>query len=103
MTATGSLRTGIDILPLTPLQKGLLFHALYDADGRDPYVRQTVLHLEGPVDAGALRRAGQALLERHENLRAVFRYDKLREPVQVIPREAPLEWQEHDLSALSRL
>ena len=28
-----------DVLPLSPLQEGLLFHALYDAPARDVYTR----------------------------------------------------------------
>ena len=36
-----------DILPLSPLQEGLLFHALYDAQGPDVYTVQLELELEG--------------------------------------------------------
>ena len=39
-----------DILPLSPLQEGLLFHALYDAQAPDVYTVQLVLGLEGPLD-----------------------------------------------------
>ena len=36
-----------DILPVTPLQEGLLFHARYEADGGvDVYTVQLVLDLE---------------------------------------------------------
>ena len=44
-----------DILPLSPLQEGLLFHALYDAQAPDVYTVQLVLGLDGPLDE---RRAG---------------------------------------------
>src|SRR5947209_151909 len=39
-----------DILPLSPLQEGLLFHALYDAQGPDVYTVQLELDLEGRLD-----------------------------------------------------
>ena len=42
-----------DILPLTPLQEGLLFHALYDARSPDVYTVQLDLEL-----AGAARHPG---------------------------------------------
>ena len=40
-----------EILPLSPLQEGLLFHALYDAQGPDVYTVQLELELEGALDA----------------------------------------------------
>ena len=47
-----------DILPLSPLQEGLLFHALYDAQAPDVYTVQLVLALQGPLDGAALRGGG---------------------------------------------
>src|SRR5207245_10845670 len=57
-----------DILPLSPLQEGLLFHALYDVQGPDVYTTQLVLGLEGSLDEKALEAAGQILLHRHASL-----------------------------------
>ena len=39
-----------DVLPLAPLQEGLLFHALYDAQAPDVYTVQLDLGLEGALD-----------------------------------------------------
>ena len=89
-----------DVLPLSPLQEGLLFHALYDTQGPDLYTVQIVLGLEGPLDSDALRVAAEALLERHANLRASFVHDGLSRPVQVIMPEVVLPWCEVDLSGL---
>ncbi|MGH9206972.1 MAG: condensation domain-containing protein, partial [Acidimicrobiales bacterium] len=63
-----------DVWPLSPLQQGLLFHALYDQQTVDVYTVQLVFDLAGPVDAAALNTAGQVLLGRHANLRAAFWY-----------------------------
>ena len=73
-----------DVLPLSPLQEGLLFHALYDAQAPDVYTVQLELELAGALDAAALRAAVQALLERHASLRAGFCYEHLSRPVQVM-------------------
>ena len=89
-----------DILPLAPLQQGLLFHALYDADGVEFYLSQRVLALDGPVDLDSLRAGLTRLLLRHANLRAGFVIDSSREPVQIIPHELPLNLQEVDLETL---
>ena len=89
-----------DVLPLSPLQEGLLFHALYDTQGPDLYTVQLVLGVEGPLDAQALQAAAEALLERHANLRASFVHEGLSQPVQVIMPEVALPWCEVDLSGL---
>ena len=54
-----------DILPLSPLQEGLLFHALYAAEAPDIYKVQLELSLQGLLEQDALKIAVQALLGRH--------------------------------------
>ncbi|TDE25169.1 amino acid adenylation domain-containing protein [Actinomadura sp. 6K520] len=88
-----------DILPLSPLQQGLFFHALYDSEN-DVYTAQIVFDLRGPLDVDALRAAAATLLRRHANLRAGFRQRKEGSPVQVVHREVRLPWNDADLSAL---
>ncbi|WP_243708274.1 amino acid adenylation domain-containing protein [Actinomadura sp. GC306] len=88
-----------DILPLSPLQQGLFFHALYDSEN-DVYTAQIVFDLRGPLDVAALRAAAATLLRRHANLRAGFRQRKEGSPVQVVHREVRLPWNDADLSAL---
>ncbi|MFF5718383.1 amino acid adenylation domain-containing protein [Streptomyces buecherae] len=88
-----------DILPLSPLQEGLLFHSAFDARALDVYTMQLAFDLRGPVDGRVLRAAGQSLLRRHANLRAAFLQDGLDRAVQVIPHHCELPWYEHDLSA----
>ena len=91
--------TGLaDILPLTPLQEGLLFHTQLSADGPDVYTGQLTLDLTGPVDAGRLRAAGQALLDRRPNLRVAFRRRKNGQAVAAVPRFVELPWAEADLT-----
>ncbi|HKT05627.1 MAG TPA: amino acid adenylation domain-containing protein, partial [Rugosimonospora sp.] len=90
----------LDVWPLTPLQQGLLFHALYDAAG-DAYTVQLALDLEGPLDPHALRTAAQALLDRHANLRVAFVVDGVPEPVQVVPDRAELPWRRVDLRGVA--
>ncbi|WP_230884573.1 non-ribosomal peptide synthetase [Planomonospora sp. ID82291] len=81
-----------DILPLSPLQQGLFFHALHDE--HDVYTAQVTLDLDGPLDAVRLRRAAEGLLERHPNLRAGFWHEDLSRPVQVVPERVDLPWRE---------
>ncbi|MEV4125504.1 amino acid adenylation domain-containing protein [Nocardia sp. NPDC049707] len=89
-----------DVWPLTPLQQGLLFHALVAEESVDAYVMQLVLELRGHVDPQRLRRAGQVLLDRHANLRTAFVTDIGAAPVQVVQEDVEAPWSELDLSGL---
>ncbi|WP_344318086.1 amino acid adenylation domain-containing protein, partial [Streptomyces javensis] len=91
----------VDTLPLTALQEGLLFHAVYDEAAPDVYMVQFAFDLEGDVDGVRFRRAVDTLLLRHPHLRAGFLHHGLSRPVQVVPRHAPTPWQEIDLSCFS--
>ncbi|MBV8646692.1 condensation domain-containing protein, partial [Paludibacterium sp.] len=88
------------LLPLSPLQEGLLFHARFDDDAPDLYTVQLALVLTGPIDGERLRRAALAMLRRHPQLCARFLRDPQQRPLQALGGEARLPWREVDLSAL---
>ncbi|HEX7817678.1 condensation domain-containing protein, partial [Dyella sp.] len=85
------------ILPLSPLQQGLLFHQLLDEGGPDAYLVQTVFQLTGPLDDARLRHAAGALLQRHPQLRSSFVQAGFKEPVQIIPKRTEPSWQQIEL------
>ena len=89
-----------DVWSLSPLQSGLLFHARYAEHTVDAYTVQLALELDG-VDASRLHRAAQALLDRHENLRAAFTTDTGGRSVQVISADVDVPWTEIDISPLA--
>ncbi|WDF35894.1 amino acid adenylation domain-containing protein [Streptomyces sp. T12] len=89
-----------DVLPLSPMQEGMVFHALYDEGARDVYTGQLVIRLEGPVDGPRMGLAVTALLTRHANLRAAFRTSRSGRPVQVVRSAVTVPWQITDLSTL---
>ncbi|CCK30419.1 hypothetical protein BN159_6040 [Streptomyces davaonensis JCM 4913] len=88
------------LLPLTPVQEGLYFHARYDRRGPDVYTVQIALETRGPLDVQRLRGACDALLRRHPMLRAAFLQRSSGEPVQVIPEQVRMPWHTHDLAGL---
>jgi hypothetical protein len=45
------MKPSVEVLPLSPLQEGLLYHALLDAGGGDVYTVQWTLRLAGRVPA----------------------------------------------------
>ncbi len=88
-----------DILPLTPLQQGLLFHAS-SAQGNydDVYAVQLSITVTGPLDPHRLRDAVHTVVKRHPNLAARFT-NEFDEPVQIIPADPVAGWRYVELGA----
>jgi amino acid adenylation domain-containing protein/non-ribosomal peptide synthase protein (TIGR01720 family) len=89
-----------DVLPLSPLQKGLLFQADFDEDGPDVYTLQVTVDAEGELDTARFRVAAAAMLRRHPNLRSYFRYRREGDAAQVVPATVDVTFEELDLSGL---
>jgi amino acid adenylation domain-containing protein/non-ribosomal peptide synthase protein (TIGR01720 family) len=89
-----------DIFPLSPLQGGILFHALY-RPGTGLYFEQFVCRLGGAVNRKAFADTWQFLVDRHSILRTAFVTKGKREPVQVVFRRLPFTVQELDWTALA--
>ncbi|MEE6138711.1 amino acid adenylation domain-containing protein [Mycobacterium sp. 050128] len=82
-----------DVLPLTPVQQGLLFHtAVAEGSGDDLYAVQLAITVTGPLDQKRLREAVQTVVNRHPNLAAQFS-QQFDEPIQIIPAEPVMAWQ----------
>ena len=88
-----------DVLPLTPLQRGLLVYTSDPQGSMDPYVMQLDIALSGRVDHHRLHAAVQTVLTRHPHLGARFVYERLDEPVQVLITDPVIPWRFVDLSA----
>ena len=81
-----------DILPLTPLQQGLLFHASTAQDLGDLYAMQLDMTVTGPLDPHRLHDAVHTVTTRHPNLAARF-CNQFDQPVQIIPADPQIPWQ----------
>ncbi|HEY0602461.1 MAG TPA: condensation domain-containing protein, partial [Herpetosiphonaceae bacterium] len=84
-----------DIYPLTPTQRGMLFHTLY-APRSAVYFQQEGFLVEGRLDRAAFVRAWEHVLARHSVLRTAIVWEGLDEPVQVVFRQIRLPLAEHD-------
>ncbi|WP_460404175.1 amino acid adenylation domain-containing protein, partial [Actinophytocola sediminis] len=89
-----------EILPTTPVQRGLLFHSLQGHT--DVYVEQVSLTVCGALDAEVLDQAVREVVDRHTVLRVGIRFAGLPAPVMVVApaRETPLRVR--DLRALGQ-
>ncbi|WP_084531625.1 amino acid adenylation domain-containing protein [Nocardia miyunensis] len=88
-----------DVWPLTALQSGLLFHAIYDDDGVDDYIVQAALTFAGTVDAERMRRAAQMLVDRHDSLRTAF-VESAGGPRQIVSRDVVIEWRDTSVAEI---
>jgi hypothetical protein len=85
---------------LSPLQEGLLFHAVSDAE-RDPYFTQSCYVIEGHLDVAAFERAWQHAAAQHAILRTAFVWEEVKRPVQVVRRAVSLALSQADLRPLA--
>jgi non-ribosomal peptide synthase protein (TIGR01720 family) len=86
-----------DVLPLTPLQQGLLFHASTTQGNHDDvYAVQLDITLSGALDPHRLRDAVRTVVDRHPNLAARF-CPQFDQPVQIIPADPVTPWRYDDL------
>ncbi|OHT89203.1 non-ribosomal peptide synthetase [Mycobacteroides saopaulense] len=95
-----------DVLPLTPVQQGLMFHSIATtADdplaghtAHDLYAVQMDITVTGAIDPHRLQDAVSAVVKRHPNLVARF-YTQFGEPVQVIPEDPVICWRQAEFES----
>ncbi|MDS1113174.1 amino acid adenylation domain-containing protein [Gordonia westfalica] len=86
-----------EVWPLSPTQSGIHFHSTLDPDAADNYTVQSTVGLSGRLDGAGLRRAAQALVDRHDILRAGF-VETSRGPRQVVVAHAEVAFRDIDLT-----
>ena len=85
-----------DVLPLAPMQEGMLFHTLYEP-AAGMYVGQMSFQLHGELDEAAFEGAWRAVAARHGSLRTAFLWQGLERPLQVVLPAAPVALETEDL------
>ncbi|MEJ9164382.1 non-ribosomal peptide synthetase/type I polyketide synthase, partial [Paenibacillus graminis] len=75
-----------DIISLSSMQEGMLFHYLKEPSST-LYFEQVSLHIASRVDLSAFEAAWQHVVSSNEMLRAVYRWEGVKEPVQIILKE----------------
>lgn len=89
-----------DIYELTPLQQGILFHSLYN-EGSNTYLDQFCYNLSGKLDNELFKKAWDEIIRRHSIFRTSFQWKGIAKPVQIVSKQAELNWKYFDWQNLT--
>jgi amino acid adenylation domain-containing protein len=84
-----------DIYQLTPVQKGILFHSLYDSEN-GLYLFQATFTIAASLNIDAFIEAWQQVVQRHGILRTGFYWRDIEQPLQAVFKQVtiPLEYRD---------
>nr|WP_026423720.1 non-ribosomal peptide synthetase [Actinokineospora inagensis] len=94
----------VDILPLTPMQAGMVFHGLSQS-GQGAYFQQTAFVLDGVADLDRLASAWRQVVDRAAILRSSIVWEDVPEPLSLVHAQVDLpitrvDWTGGDREAL---
>ncbi|MCP5046550.1 MAG: non-ribosomal peptide synthetase, partial [bacterium] len=89
-----------DIYILSPMQEGMLFHALADSSA-STYFQQTAFSLSGDLDIPLVEISLNQMLKRHDVLRTAFVHKDTPRPLQVVLKERTVDFSFRDVSHIA--
>jgi len=89
-----------DIYELSPMQKGMLFHFLFDP-ASEAYFEQISCTITGPLDEARFRTAWENVIRDHPVFRTSFHWRNMEKPLQVVHRQVAVPWQSMDWSEVT--
>ncbi|HLP44935.1 MAG TPA: condensation domain-containing protein, partial [Candidatus Kapabacteria bacterium] len=85
-----------DLYTLTPMQEGMLYHALSDNSSYF-YFEQMSYRLLGELDICRVEKSLNELFKRHDILRTAFVYEDIERPVQVVLKDRAIDFYYEDI------
>ncbi|MDZ8262387.1 condensation domain-containing protein [Nostoc sp. ChiQUE01b] len=89
-----------DIYELTPVQKGMLFHCLFDSE-LSLYFFQHVFTVNGNLNIEAFEKAWQLVMDRHPILRTGFYWEEIENPLQIVYNQVKVPLSFYDWSNIN--
>ena len=89
-----------DIYQLTPVQKGMLFHCLYDSE-LSLYFFQHVFGIYGNLNVELFEKAWQLVVDRHPILRTSFYWSEIENPLQIVHSRVKISLSVYDWSGMN--
>ena len=80
-----------DIYPLSPMQEGMLFHALLNS-ASEMYFEQIMYRWEGGLDKDAVRKCIENILLRYDVLRTKFVHEGYGRPLQIVLKNVDVQY-----------
>ena len=91
-----------DIISLTSMQEGMLFHYIMEPDSTE-YHEQINIELSGEINLDLFKKAWSFVIETNEMLRTIYRWKNIDKPVQVVLKNHEVIIQNYNLSDKSSL
>ncbi|MCU0289996.1 MAG: condensation domain-containing protein, partial [Acidobacteria bacterium] len=88
-----------DIYTLTPMQEGMLYHALVDASSTS-YFEQISYRLQGELDISLAEKSMHELFKRHDIIRTAFVHENTDRPVQLVLSARVCDFYYQDISQI---
>jgi len=88
-----------DIYPLSSMQEGMYFFALYNRSS-SIYLQQYSLRIKGNFRLELVKKSIEELFKRHDILRTVFTHEKKNIPLQVVLRTQPVDFYYNDIKEM---
>lgn len=90
-----SLENVDSVIPLTCVQEGILAHSV-SQPGNGWYIAQISIDFKGPCNQQRFEAAWTHVIEHHAALRALFLWDGLDDPLQVVRSSVQIPWNSED-------
>ena len=89
-----------DLYECSPLQKGILFHAL-DQPKNPAYFQQIKFTIKGQLQVAYVKKSLEQLVQKYDILRTLFSYRDFKQPIQIVLKEMELSFGFYDFSNLA--
>ncbi|MFN6571983.1 SDR family NAD(P)-dependent oxidoreductase [Dendronalium sp. ChiSLP03b] len=89
-----------DIYELTPVQKGMLFHCLFDSE-LSLYFFQHIFTVRGNLNIEAFEKSWQLVMDRHPILRTRFYWEEVENPLQIVYKQVEVPLNCYDWSNIN--
>ena len=89
-----------DIYPLSPMQEGLLFYALYKKNSSMGFL-QTSYRLQGTLDIFLVEKSLNELFKRHDVLRTAIIFKQVELPLQLVLKDRKVDFSYKDLRGMT--